>query len=267
MYIRMADGRRMHYELLGKQNAPVVCFTHSLSADMGMWVEQIPALVMAGYRVLRVDMRGHGASDAVSGDYTMEQLADDTAVLLRQLSLGPVHYVGLSIGGIYGQALALKHPGLISSLMLCDTLPAAIPGSQASWQERIATARAAGSLEPLAHATLQRWFTEDFLEQKPLRGQQILESILATTVDGFTGCAAAMQDFDFTDQLPSLHMPALVVCGAEDPGTPPQENRRLAGLIPGARYEEIPHCRHLPNVQKPTEFNTILLDWLGSRQH
>lgn len=265
MFIRMDDGRRIHYELMGEPDAWAVLFTHSLSADMGMWVEQIPALLGAGYRVLRIDARGHGGSDAVSGDYTMAQLADDVAGVLQRLSVGPVHYVGLSIGGVYGQALALKHPELLRSLMLCDTLPAAVPGSSVSWRERIDLARQAGSLEPLAEATLQRWFTPEFLENETLRHQQILESILATTVDGFVGSCAAMQDFDFTAQLPDLHMPTLVVCGADDPGTPPPENRRLASLILGARYEEIPDCRHLPNVERPAEFNTILLDWLSSQ--
>jgi len=266
MYIKLDGGRRIHYELIGRPDAPVVLFTHSLSADMGMWVEQIPDLLGAGYRVLRVDARGHGGSDAVAGDYTMEQLADDVADVLQHLSLGPVDYVGLSIGGVYGQALALKHPDLIRSLTLCDTLPAALPGSSASWQERMATARQAGSLAPLVEATLGRWFTPDFLEREPLRSQQIRESILATSVDGFVGSCAAMQAFDFTKQLPNLHVPALVICGAEDPGTPPAENRRLAGLMPAARYEEIPGCRHLPNVQKPGEFNGILLRWLRSRR-
>src|SRR4051812_28529192 len=95
--------RKIYFDLVGPENGPVVCFGHSLASDSGMWAEQVPALVGAGYRVLRVDMRGHGGSDPVPGIYTMEQIADDTAQVIAALQLPPVHYVGLSIGGMYGQ--------------------------------------------------------------------------------------------------------------------------------------------------------------------
>jgi 3-oxoadipate enol-lactonase len=81
------------------------------------------------------------------------------------------------------------------------------------------------------------------------------------------GCSAAILNFDFTGQLPSLRVPVLVVCGADDPGTPASENRRLAGLVPGGRYEEIPNAPHFPNVERPEEFNRVMLDWLEAQRH
>lgn len=263
MYFRWPDGRRIWYEMLGGSEAPVVCFTHSLTADSGMWAEQIPPLLQAGYRVLRIDMRGHGGSDAVDGAYTLEELADDVSAVVQGLGLHGVHYVGLSIGGMFGQAFAIKYPQLMRSAMLCDTMSASAPGAEGMWDERIATARSANSLLPLAEATLGRWFTEDFRRRASIRCQQVHESILATSLDGFEGCVRAIRQFDFSKALPKMQVPTLVVCGSDDPGTPPAENRRLAALIPGARYEEIPRCRHLPNIEKPEAFNAILIRWLA----
>src|SRR5215475_11516068 len=92
-------GRKIYYDLTGPEAAPAVCFTHSLASDSGMWAEQLPPLLHAGYRVVRLDMRGHGGSDPVSGDYSMGELADDVAAGLEFLGLGRVHFIGLSIGG------------------------------------------------------------------------------------------------------------------------------------------------------------------------
>ena len=92
------DRRSIAYDLVGPQTAPTVCITHSLASDGGSWAEQMPALLQAGFRVLRIDMRGHGGSDPVPGDYTMADLAGDVATVLDALSIARVHYIGLSIG-------------------------------------------------------------------------------------------------------------------------------------------------------------------------
>ena len=114
------DGRRIYYDLNGPSDGQVVCFTHSLASDGGMWAEQLPLLLAAGYRVVRLDMRGHGGSDPVDGDYTMEQLADDVAASLDFLGIDKVQYIGLSIGGMIGQAFAIKHGSrLISPTLWC----------------------------------------------------------------------------------------------------------------------------------------------------
>jgi 3-oxoadipate enol-lactonase len=117
-------GRRLYYDLAGPKTGPAVCITHSLASDGGSWAEQVPALLAAGFRVLRLDMRGHGGSDPVPGDYTMSALAGDVTTVLDSLGLARVHYIGLSIGGMIGQAVALEHGDRLISGMWCDTLPA-----------------------------------------------------------------------------------------------------------------------------------------------
>ena len=257
---------RLYYDLVGADDAPVVCFTHSLASDSGMWAEQLPPLLAAGYRVLRLDMRGHGGSDPVAGDYTMAQLADDVAEALDFLAIPRVHFIGLSIGGMLGQAFAIRHAQRLLSAMLCDTSPQTPPGAQAAWAPRIEAVQRARSVAPLADATMERWFTDAFKPRNAGRWKEIHASIAGTTSVGYLGCAAAILNFDFIAELPKLKVPTLVVCGADDQGTPPAGNKRIAELIPGGRYEEIANARHFPNVELPQVFNRIMLPWLAAQR-
>jgi len=265
MLINLA-GRRVYYDLTGPENGQVVCFTHSLASDGGMWAEQQPPLLAAGYRVLRLDMRGHGGSDPVSGDYTMAQLADDVAASLDFLGIERVQFIGLSIGGMIGQAFAIAHGRRLISAMLSDTSPQTPAGAQGAWAPRIEAVKKANSLSPLADPTMQRWFTDAYKPRNPGRWKQIHATIAGTTPAGYLGCAAAILNFDFVPKLPSVKVPTLVVCGALDEGTPPAGNKRIAELIPGARYEEIANARHFPNVEHPDVFNRIMMGWLNSHR-
>lgn len=259
------DNRLIAYDLIGPDTAPVVCMTHSLASDSGMWAEQVPALVRAGFRVLRIDMRGHGGSTPVEGDYTMSELALDVANTLEALSIPRVHFIGLSIGGMLGQAFALEHHSKLASAMWCDTLPATPAGASEVWQQRVDTVSRSHSLAPLADVTIDRWLTPALRDLRPGRWKQIRDTIIGTSPEGYLGCVAAIRNFDFTVRLPMLRVPVLVVCGADDAGTPPAENRRIASSIVGARYEEIANARHFPNVEHPETFNRIMTEWLNSR--
>ena len=260
------DDRRIYFDLMGPEDGPVVCFSHSLSSDSGMWAEQVPELLAAGYRVLRLDMRGHGGSDPVAGDYTMEALAGDVRAALDALSIGKVHFIGLSIGGMIGQAFAIHHPGHVASLMLCDTMPATPDGAENAWGPRLEAVRNANSVAPLADGTMERWFTDAFKPRNPDRWQQIHATIAGTTPAGYLGCGAAILNFDFHDDLPAVKAPALVVCGDDDQGTPPAGNKLIAEKIPGGRYEEIADARHFPNVEHPEVFNGLMMPWLASHR-
>jgi len=261
-----AGNRRIYYDLVGAESAPVVCFAHSLSSDGGMWAEQLPPLLADGWRVLRLDMRGHGGSDPVEGDYTMAALADDVALSLDFLGIDKVHLIGLSIGGMIGQAFAIGHGSRLHSCMLCDTAPATPPGGKDVWRGRVEAVKAAGSLEALGDQTMERWFTGAFKMKQPARWKEIRSTIVNTTTAGYIGCAAAIADYDFVPKLPDVAVPTLVVCGDEDPGTPPEGNKRIAELIPGARYEGIANARHFPNVERADVFNRIMMTWLSSRR-
>jgi 3-oxoadipate enol-lactonase len=260
------DGRNIAYDLVGPETAPVVCMTHSLASDGGMWTEQVPPLLAAGFRVLRIDMRGHGGSGPVAGDYTMSALAADVGTVLEALAIARVHFIGLSIGGMLGQAFALEHGGKLASAMWCDTMPSTPAGAPEVWRQRVDTVRRANSLSPLADPTIERWLTDAVRQGRPGRWRQIRDTIIGTSPGGYLGCVAAIRDFDFVARLSGLRLPVLVVCGSDDAGTPPEGNRQIAAVVPGARYEEIADARHFPNVEHPDRFNRIMMEWLSTQR-
>lgn len=265
MLLQLGD-RHLHFDLLGRDGAPVVCLAHALSADTGIWAEQVPPLLAAGWRVLRLDMRGHGGSTPGEGDfYTMEELAQDVVAVLDDLGLNRVHFAGLSIGGMIGQVLAIDHADRLLSIMLCDTAPTTIPGGKTTWDERFAAIAAEGSVEPLADATMQRWLTENFRDADPGRYHQVRSVVAATSVAGYVGGGNAILHFDSRAKLPLVTVPAFVVWGDEDPGTPPEGNKLIADLIPNARSYIFRGARHVPMIEFADEFTGVMLDWLQSQ--
>ena len=265
--LTIIDGRDLRYDILGDEGAPVVCMAHCLSFDSGVWAEQVPSLLAAGWRVLRLDMRGHGGSEPGPEACTMSMLAHDVVGVLDFLAIPKVHFVGVSIGGMIGQVLGLEHADRAQSLMLCGTSPAALEGRMEElWTPRFEAIALAGSLEPIADATMVRWVTESFRERRPARWRQIHRTICRTSLAGYRGGAMAIDSFDVTAALPSISAPTLVVCGDGDTGTPPAGNRRIAELIPGARYIELENARHIPMVEYPELFGKILLDWLAANR-
>ena len=261
MLLRLG-ARRLHYDLIGPETGRAVVFAHALAADSGMWVEQISAVLELGMRVLHIDMRGHGGSDAVAGDTTLHELASDLAAVIDALGIAQADYVGLSIGAMIGEALAIRHGAKVRSLFLCEAPPASLKNAKEIWAPRIAAARAAGSLEPIADATMERWLTPAFKASNPSRWQQIRATVAATSVEAYCGAVAALSNFDFTAELPHLRVPTLVLCGEDDKASSLEENERLASIIPGGRFIPFARARHLPNVEDPVRFNRILTDWL-----
>jgi 3-oxoadipate enol-lactonase len=257
---------RIHYDLVGPDRGPVVLFAHALVVDGGMWAGQVPPLTQAGFQTLRMDMRGHGGSGAPAMHCSIMDLARDVIALLDHLSLPSVHFVGLSIGGVIGQTLAINYRERLLSLVLSDTTPAAAPNHQAMWAERTALVEKAGSAAPLAPPMMPRLLNAGFKESHPLRWREIEATIEATPPEGVYAGAQALQGYDFTPDLPRLTTPTLVVCGQNDPATPPSEAKKIASLIPGARYAEIPGGMHFPNVEYSDQYTKVLLKWLAECQ-
>ncbi|MBL0900581.1 MAG: alpha/beta fold hydrolase, partial [Reyranella sp.] len=170
--------------------------------------------------------------------------------------------IGLSVGGMIRQGFALTYPERLQSMMLCDTHPSSPDDSGGLWDQRKAAVRK-GGVKALADGNMDRWFTPEFKGVNPGRWKEIHSTICGTSDAGFLGCAAAIQNFDWLAKLPTIKTPTLVVCGDDDQATPPERNRLIASKIPGARYEDITKARHLPNVERPDQFNPLMLQWLG----
>ena len=255
------NGRKVYFDIVGRADAPVVYFAHSLAADSGMWSEQVPDFLAAGYRVLRVDMRGHGGSDPAPGNCTMEQLVEDAIQILDHLSIAKAHFCGLSIGGMIAQGLGILHSDRIASLILCDTQSEAPKDAKERWGPRVIAIQAANSMKPIAEATMGRWLSAEFKKKNPSLWTQIHDTVAATPPQGYIGCAAAIQNFRWTHLLPEISAPTLVLCGSDDPGANPEENRMIAESVQRGEFIAIEGARHLPNVEDPGRFNRIVTDW------
>lgn len=241
--------------------APWVVLSHSLAADHRMWDPQMEAL--ARYRVLRFDTRGHGASSAPAGDYTMDQLAEDALGLLDACGVQRCHFVGMSMGGMIAQQLALRAPGRLLSLTLADTSSRYPPAARPMWEERIALVRARG-MDAVAPGTLERWFTPAFREREPDVVARVGAQIRATPVAGFIGCAHAISHIDLTARLASIRCPTLVIVGADDASTPVEMSEEIVRAIEGSRLEVLADAAHLTSIEQAGRFNELLRGFLAA---
>ena len=255
-----ANDLQINYELSGKKGAPAVVLSHSLSSSLLMWNPQMEAL-SPHFQVLRYDTRGHGGSDAASGSYTLELLAEDVIGLLDALGMDRVHFVGLSMGGMIGQCLALSHPHRLKSLALCDTASVVPAETQPVWQERLEKARQKG-MGALVEETLERWFTPAFLRQNPPMVKLIREQILATPVAGYLGCAEAIRRLNYLDRISEIKTPTLIIVGEEDPGMPVSAAEAMHKRVIKSKLVVLPSARHLSNVEQAEAFNAALLEFL-----
>ena len=255
-----ANGIELNYELTGKQGAPVVMLSHSLASSMVMWDPQLESLE-PNFRVLRYDMRGHGASDAPEGAYTLELLADDAVALLEALNFATVHFVGLSIGGMIGQCLGLNHRDRFKSLTLCDTSAIMPDEAQPILQERIAAARENGMADQVDE-TLERWFTPAYLKANPPEVEMIRQQIAATPPAGYIGCSEALRGLNYLERLTGIKLPTLIMVGEEDPGTPVAASEAIHERIAGSQLVVLPSARHLSNIEQAEAFNAALMTFL-----
>jgi 3-oxoadipate enol-lactonase len=256
------NGIETYYEVHGKEGAPWLVFSHSLACSVRMWDGEI-AKHKDRFRVLAYDTRGHGQSAAPKGPYTLEQLADDLKALFTHLKIEKPHFVGLSMGGMIGQTAALKYPGLFRSMTLCDTTSRYPAEAAPMWAERIRVAESKG-MEPLVQGTLERWFTESFRKNAKDKVERVAALIRSTPVAGYAGCCAAIPKINVTTRLKEVRTPTLVICGNDDPATPPSMAREIQENIPGAKLSLIPQAAHLANIEQPEAFNRALAEFLSS---
>lgn len=262
--VTIANGHSMHYEISGKPGGTVLAFSHSLASSCVMWEKQAE-FFGRDFAVLRYDIRGHGESAATPAPYTLEQLASDFTCLLDALRVERVHFVGLSLGGMIGQAMGILHPDRLLSLCLCDTSCRTTPEGVKVWEERIAAVRKNG-LAPQLEPTMKRWFSDAYIAKGSPLLDRIRERFAGTPVEGYVGCAEAIRRLDFQDLLSSIRVPVQVMVGENDPGTPVAAARAIQARIDEAKLVIIPGTLHLPNVERPEAFNEALASFLSAHR-
>ncbi|MDG4767151.1 3-oxoadipate enol-lactonase [Solwaraspora sp. WMMD406] len=250
------------YELVGPDDGPVVLLANSLGSTRRMWDPQVPALTDAGFRVLRCDTRGHGASPVPPGPYTIADLGADALALLDQLGLDRVHVAGVSLGGMIGMWLGAYAPQRVDRLVLSCT--SAWFGPAQTWWQRAATVRARGT-EAVADVAVARWFTPGFAVRAPAAVAAARAMIAATPAEGYAGCCAVLARADLTAVLPSIVAPTLVIAGADDPATPPEHASAIVDALPDATMVVVPDAAHLANLEQPERVSRLILDHLTGR--
>lgn len=252
---------RLNAEISGPQGGAPLVLVHSLGTDLSIWDDLIP-LLPPTLRILRLDLRGHGLSDTPPGPYAMGALIRDVERLMDHFALTNAVILGLSIGGLIAQGLAVKRLDLIRAMILSNT--AAKIGRPEQWQARIATVQS-GGMAALHDATMERWLGRKWQENPCL--PRLSQGFLATRPDGWCACAAAIAGTDFYETTATLTLPTLAIAAANDGATPPDLVRETAALIRGHRFALMRGAGHIPMVEKPAEYAALVTQFLTEIGH
>jgi 3-oxoadipate enol-lactonase len=262
---RSAGQPALHYTVReprsGKAPRHAVVLSHALGCDLTMW-DGLANQLAADCRVIAYDHRGHGSSAAPQGMYSMADLADDAAALLRELDTGPVVWVGLSMGGMAGQELALRHPSLVRALVLGNTTSRYPEAAREAWQQRIATVREQG-IEAIANAVMGRYFHDGFRAEHAATVARFRRRLLTTDTTGYMGCCNAVGTINTTERLGAIAVPTLVIAGELDQGTPVSMAQTVQQAIPGAALVVLPNASHLGAVEQPEPFAAAVAGFIA----
>jgi 3-oxoadipate enol-lactonase len=249
------NGTELYYEVSGSEGKPWLVLSHSLACTVRMWDPQVAAF-KDRFRILNYDMRGHGASAAPNGPYTLDMLADDVVGLMKELKIERATYMGLSIGGMIGQTLALRQTRLFDKMVLADTGHAQPPEAIKQWEDRIRTAQTQG-MKALVPSTMERWFTPSFRESP--KAQAIATLIANTPVAGYIGCGQAIMKLNTTARMKEIKLPVLAIAGEADPSAP--GTKYIGENVPGAKLVMLKQAAHIANVEQPEKFNPALREF------
>lgn len=252
---------QLHYRVDGTPEGAPIVFANSLGTDLRVWdavVDRLPA----GLRIIRYDKRGHGLSSCPPAPYSMGALVRDAERLLDHLQVRDCMFVGLSIGGMIAQGLAVKRLDQIRALVLSNT--AAKIGTPEMWKERVQTVQANG-VEALADAVMERWFARGFRAKPEL--QLWRNMLVQQSREGYAGCCAAIAGTDFYTPTSGLRLPCLGIAGSEDGSTPPDLVRETVDLIPGSQFHLIRRAGHIPCVEQPEKYAERLTAFLRETGH
>jgi 3-oxoadipate enol-lactonase len=253
---------RTNYRFEGPPGAPVLTLTHPLGATLALWDDHAAVLTQR-YRVLRYDVRGHGASEVPEGPYTLEQMSSDFFELLDALGITETHFVGVSMGGLIGMTAALGQPERIRSLVLCDTTACYGPAVRPMWEDRLRVAESEGMSPSLVGRTLAIWFTEMYRVAHHKEVERIAAMLRHTDPRGYAAAIRAIGFVDLTERIGAIRRPTLVVVGEEDPGTSPGMARVIHERIAGSELVVLPGSMHCAVVEDSDAFVGALLDFLS----
>jgi 3-oxoadipate enol-lactonase len=237
-----------------------VVLAHAIGCDHRMWDDLRPRLA-ADYRVIAFDARGHGRTPASPRPYSLADLADDVAAVLESVDIAKAHWVGLSMGGMIGQAFALRHPARLDRMVLANTTSSYGAEGRAMWQTRAKLVQE-GGLAAIKDMVAARYFSDEFRAKSPAAVEAVMGRFLKTSAEGYLGCCDAIANLDYSQDLARVRAKTLVIAGEADAGTPPAMSEAITAKIPGARMAVIPGAAHLSAVEKPAQFAQLVREFL-----
>ena len=248
----------INYQTFGDSAKPALIFSNSLGTNFSMWKPQIDHF-QHDYFVVCYDTRGHGASSAPQGPYTLEQLGQDVVQLLDHLNIEKATFCGISMGGLTGQWLAIHQPERFNHVIVCNT--AAKIGQEQAWNDRAALVREQG-LQPIASTAASRWFTTGFIQRDAALVEKLQNDLAAGSAEGYASCCEALSQADLREQLKDIKVPVLVVAGQQDPVTTVADAEFMIERIPNSKMSEI-NASHISNIELPNEFNQIIQHFMA----
>jgi 3-oxoadipate enol-lactonase len=253
----------IHLNVVDEGRGPPLLLVHGFPLDHSMWRNQIAALSSA-CRVIAPDLRGFGQSDVTAGTVSMEQMADDLALLLDALAIrAPVAFCGLSMGGYVAWQFAARHAQRLGKLIVCDSRAVADSSEAAAGRAKTAEKVLAEGAQVVADAMIPKLFSQASRDAQAPYVADTRNVILKTSPEGIAAALRGMaQRPDVTGQLGQIAAPTLVLCGAEDAISPPAEMRTIADAIPGAQFVEIAAAGHMAPLEKPAEVNAAIREFL-----
>ena len=247
------NGISMRYEVSGPDNAPAVVLHHPLATDLGVW-DELTAALAGDYRVIRFDARGHGASEAPKAPppYGFSTLCRDVTALMDHAGADKAAFIGVSMGGMIGQHLAVEQGDRFYGFMLVSTTSRIPAEAQPLWRDRVVVAREQG-MRSQVETALPRWLAKASFADAALVAR-LSRMIEATPVEGYAGWCQTIGGLDITERLAAVRCPVTVVVGADDPSTPPAAAQVIAEAIPGANLIVMPGVSHQCMVEQPEAF-------------
>jgi len=250
------NGCRVWFDVHGASDKPTLVLLSSLGTTTELWADQVE--LANAYRLVCLDTRGHGRSDAPPGPYKLEQLGQDVVAMLDDLGCERAHVCGVSLGGMVALWLAIHAPHRVNRIIAANT--GARVGSTELWARRITDVQTRG-LQALASDSMTRWFTDQFRTTHPAVVDRFRHMLGGGSASGYVGCCSALRDADLRDDIHRIDAPTLVITGTADVATPPAVGELVNRRVPDAQLLSL-EAAHLSNVEQPDRFTSGVRDFL-----